>query len=144
MIKTVKTTGSWKGGFRVDLQAGNHKIIIDQTQPGGGNDEGPNPLDVLLFSLGGCLGTIAAIVAKQERINLRGFDLEIEGDYDPANLMGKTTEGRAGFTEIRVNVKIDADLSDEEKKEFFHKVDSRCPTSDNLINKSKIVFNVNQ
>ena len=143
MNKTLKATGSWQGGFRVDLQAGNHKLIIDQPQSGGGNDEGPNPLDVLLFSLGGCLGTIAAIVARQERINLRGFEIEIEGDYDSDNLMGKTTEGRAGFTEIRVNVNIDADLSDEEKREFFHKVDSRCPTSDNLINKTNIQFNVN-
>lgn len=143
MNKTLKATGSWQGGFRVDLQAGNHKLIIDQPQSGGGNDEGPNPLDILLFSLGGCLGTIAAIVAKQERINLRGFEVEIEGDYDSDNLMGKTTEGRAGFTEIRVNVNIDADLTDEEKREFFHKIDSRCPTSDNLINKTNIQFNVN-
>lgn len=143
MKKTLKTTGSWQGDFRVDLQAGNHKLIIDQPQDGGGNDEGPNPLDVLLFSLGGCLGTIAAIVAKQERINLRGFEMELEGDYDSDNLMGKTTEGRAGFTEIRVSVNIDADLTDEEKQEFFHKVDSRCPTSDNLINKTNIQFNVN-
>lgn len=142
MKKTLKTTGSWQGAYRVDLQAGNHKIIIDQPQAGGGQDEGPNPLDVLLFSLGGCLGTIAAIVAKQERINLRGFDMEIEGDYESDYLMGKTTEGRAGFTEIRVSVHIDADLTDEEKREFFHEVDSRCPTSDNLINETPIVFNV--
>jgi uncharacterized OsmC-like protein len=142
MEKTLKATGSWQGGFRVDLQAGNHKIIIDQPQSGGGNDEGPNSLDALLFSLGGCLGTMAVIIAKQERINLRGFDMEIEGDYDSDNLMGKTTEGRAGFTEIRVNVNIDADLTDEEKQEFFHKVDSRCPTSDNLMNVTPIVFSL--
>jgi len=140
MKRTLKTTGTWQGGFRVDLQAGNHKIIIDQPQSGGGNDEGPNSLDALLFSLGGCLGTMAVIIAKQERINLRGFDMEIEGDYDSDNLMGKTTEGRAGFTEIRVKVNIDADLTDEEKQDFFHKVDSRCPTSDNLMNATPIVF----
>jgi len=143
MNKTLKAIGSWQGGFRVDIQAGNHKMIIDQPKSGGGNDEGPNPLDVLLFSLGGCLGTVAAIIAKQEGINLRGFEMEIEGDYDDANLMGKTTEGRPGFTEIRVSVNIDADMTDEEKQEFFQKVDSRCPASDNLINESKLVFNVN-
>jgi len=68
--------------------------------------------------------------------------MEIEGDYDFDNLMGKTTEGRAGFTEIRVNVNIDADLTDEEKQEFFHKVDSRCPTSDNLMNVTPVVFSL--
>jgi putative redox protein len=99
-------------------------------------------LEVFLFALGGCLGTVASIVANQERIKLRKFDIAIEGDLDTDFLMGKTKEGRAGFTEIRLAVDIDADMTDEEKKEFFEKVDSRCPISDNTIKETKIVFDV--
>jgi uncharacterized OsmC-like protein len=99
-------------------------------------------LEVFLFALGGCLGTVAAIIANQERIKLNKFDVAIEGDLDTDYLLGKTTEGRAGFTEIRVSVDIDADMTDEEKEEFFEKVDSRCPISDNMLNETKIVFNV--
>ncbi len=142
MAKTVQTTGSWKGGMRVEAQARDHEVVIDQPQAGGGNDAGPNPMEYFLVALVGCLGTIAAIIANQERIKLDGFDVSVEGDYDPAYLLGKTEEGRAGFTEIRVSVNIDADMSDEEKQAFFERIDARCPISDNMINNTKIVFNV--
>jgi uncharacterized OsmC-like protein len=142
MISTIKVAGNWKGGYRTDVMGEDHKLIIDQPESGGGKNEGPNPLEVLLFALAGCLGTIAAIVAKLERIKLEAFEVEVEGDLDKAFLMGKTEEGRAGFTEIRVNVKIDADLTDEEKQVFFEKVDARCPISDNIINNTEIVFDV--
>ncbi len=143
MKKTVKLNAILGEGYRVDLKAGNHTMIIDQPVAGGGKDEGPSPLAVFLFALGGCLATIAKIKAKQERIDLRGFDVDVEGDIDTAYLMGKTTEGRAGFTEIRVSIKIDADMTDEEKQAFFAAVDKRCPISDNMVNDTKIVFDVN-
>jgi putative redox protein len=142
MKKTVKVTANYVGGMRIDAKAGDHLAIIDQPEAGGGKNEGPSPLDYFFFALGGCLGTIAAVVARQERIELRGFSVAIEADIDTAFLMGKTTEGRAGFTEVRVNVDIDADMTAEEKEAFFEKVDFRCPISDNMVNDTKIVFDV--
>ena len=73
---------------------------------------------------------------------MNGFSFEINGDVDKAYLMGKTKEGRAGFTDIRVKINIDADMTDEEKQAFFNRVDERCPVSDNLINKTNVVFEV--
>lgn len=142
MKKTVKTTASWKGGMLVEAQAREHEVIVDQPEAGGGKNAGANPMEYLLFALGGCLGTIAAIIANQERINLRGFDVSVDGDYDPAFLLGKTEEGRAGFTEVRIKANIDADMTDEEKQAFLARVESRCPISDNMIYDSKIVFEV--
>ncbi len=143
MKKTVKVSSTLKQGMRVDAQARDHVVIIDQAESGGGQDAGPNPLEYFFFALGGCLGTIAAIVARQEKIDLRGFSVDIEADIDTAFLMGKTEEGRAGFTEVRVAVDIDADMTEAEKQVFFHKVDARCPISDNMVNDTKIVFKVN-
>ena len=142
MVKTVKVDSTWKGGMRIDVVAGGHTLIVDQPPAMGGKDEGANPLQYELVSLGGCLGTIAAIIAKQERIDLKGFSVDVEADIDTDFLMGKTTEGRAGFTEIRVNAHIDADMTDEEKKAFLEKIDARCPISDILANKSSLVFKV--
>jgi putative redox protein len=41
---------------------------------------------------------------------------------------------RAGFTSFNAQVKIDADLTKEEKEAFLEEVDKRCPVSDNLMN----------
>ena len=142
MLSTITISGTWKGGYRTDIKAGDHLVIVDQPESGGGKNEGPNPLEFELIALGSCLGTIAAIIARQERIGLNGFSFEINGDVDKAYLMGKTKEGRAGFTDIRVKINIDADMTDEEKQAFFNRVDERCPVSDNLINKTNVVFEV--
>jgi len=142
MTSTIKLNTTWKGGYRVDVQGGGHTIIIDQPEAAGGKDEGPNPLVVFLSALGGCLGAISAIIAGQERLSINAMEIEVEGDIDKAFLLGKTEEGRAGFTEIRVSYKIDADMTEEEKKAFLHRVDARCPISDNMVNKTNLVFNV--
>jgi uncharacterized OsmC-like protein len=142
MVKTVKVDSTWKDGMRIDVVAGGHTLIVDQPAGMGGKDEGANPLQYELVSLGGCIGTIAVIIAKQERIDLKAFSVEVEADIDTDFLMGKTTEGRAGFTEIRVNAHIDADMTEDEKKAFLEKVDARCPISDILANKSSLVFKV--
>ncbi|MBG0788101.1 MAG: OsmC family protein [Anaerolineaceae bacterium] len=142
MVKTVKVDSTWKGGMRIDVAAGAHTLVVDQPANMGGKDEGANPLQYQLVSLGGCIGTIALIVAKQERIALKALSVAVEADLDTDFLMGKTTEGRAGFTEIRVNATIDADMTDEEKKEFLERVDARCPISDILANESNVVINV--
>ena len=68
--------------------------------------------------------------------------MELEGDYDPDFLFARTQEGRAGFSEIRAVVHIDADMTDEEKQAFFEKIDCRCPISDNLENGIGIQFTV--
>jgi uncharacterized OsmC-like protein len=142
MASTIKLTASWKGGMHTDVQGGGHTIIIDQPESAGGKNEGPDPLIIFLSSLGGCLATIAAIIARQERLEIRKIDVEVEGDIDKAFLLGKTKEGRAGFTEIRAKVNLDADMTVEEKEAFLERVDSRCPISDNTANSTKIVISL--
>ena len=143
MIKTVKTESKWAGGMRVEAQARNHSVTIDQPEKMMGKDVGADPMEHFLISLGGCLGTVAAIIANQERIQLQKFSVEIEGDFDLDFIMGKTTEGHAGFSEIRETVFIDADLSDEEKRAFFEKVHFRCPVTNSILHQTKIVYEVN-
>lgn len=115
-----------------------HPFTIDQPKIAGGNDEGPNPLEIFLSSLPACICAIGRIIANQRRINLRGIEVEVEGDIDKDFLMGKTTEGRAGFTEIRSFVYIDADLSKEEKEDFLKEIAVRCPIADNFINATAV------
>lgn len=138
MNRTVRARANWMGGMRVDAETERHHVIIDQPETMGGQDKGANPMEYLLFTLGSCLGTVAAIAARQQQIDLRGFSVALEGEYDSDYLMGKTTEGRAGFDEIHVTVDIDADLTHEEKQAFLDVVDSRCPVTDNILHDTKI------
>ncbi len=104
----------------------------------GGNDEGPNPLEIFLCSLPACICAIGRIIAQQKRIKLHGITVTAEGDIDKDFLLGKTTEGRAGFTEIRSYVDIDADMTTEEKQRFLKEIEVRCPIADNIAKSSVI------
>ena len=134
-ISTMKVSAEMGTGFSTKINC-SHPFIIDQPKAGGGNDEGPNPLEVFLATLPACICAIGRIIANQKRINLRGIDVEVEGDIDKDFLLGKTQEGRSGFTEIRSFVNIDADMTKEEKEEFLAEIASRCPIADNMKEKS--------
>lgn len=137
-IKTVKVSASGPDGWAIKTIAGKHTVLVDQPQSMGGSDSAPTPLEYIFIALGSCLVTVAKIVASQKRINLRKVDVEISGDINLAVLRGQERNERAGFRSIDVKVNIDAELSKEEKMDFLHEVDQRCPVSDNLLNTTPI------
>lgn len=136
-ITTMKVCAEMGNTFATTINC-SHPYVIDQPKMAGGNDEGPNPLEVFLSTLPACICAIGRIIANQRRIDLRGIRVEVEGDIDKDFLLGKTTEGRAGFTELRSFVTIDADLTNEEKEALLHDIETRCPIADNMSQKSVI------
>lgn len=139
MSKLVSVTARMGAQFQVDTDIRGHKLIIDQPQAAGGKDEGPTPLEYFLFSLGGCVASIARIMAKQQKIEMRSIDVQVDGDYDPKGLLGQSNDVRVGFTQIRIAARIDADLSDQDKAEFLDQVCQRCPLHDNIELTTQVV-----
>ena len=137
-ISTMKLSAKMETGFKTEINCGK-PFIIDQPKAAGGNDEGPNPLEIFLCSLPACICAIGRIVSKQKQISLRKIEVQLEADIDKDFLMGKTTAGRAGFTQIRTLVDIDADLDQKQKEEFLAEIERRCPIADNMVNGLKII-----
>ena len=131
-IKHVAVEAHMGERFKIESKIGDHTLYVDQPKTGGGEDAGPTPLEYFFLSLAGCIGTIARIAAKQKRIALRSMDVKVEGDLDVEGLMGRNPEARVGFSGITVTVKMDADMSQEEKEAFVQEVDRRCPVSANI------------
>ena len=109
---------------------------MDQPAAAGGADAGPTLLEYLKVSLAGCIGSIARIMAMQQKLKIRGMTITAEGDLNVDGLLGKGAP--IGFSEIRVSVDVDADMTAEEKAAFVHEVDERCPVSWNLLNASNV------
>jgi putative redox protein len=137
-LKTVKVTATGPEKWLITTKAGVHTALVDQPEAMGGDNQGPSPLDYVFISLAGCLITIGKIVAGQRQIDLRGMEVEVSGELNLDVLRGKEKNERAGFKSIVATVKVDADLSDEEKKSFLEEVDKRCPISDNLMNTTPV------
>jgi uncharacterized OsmC-like protein len=141
-IKTVKVESVLNEKFKIECTSHGHTVVVDQPANAGGADTGPTPLDYLLVSLAGCIGTIGRIVAMQKRIVLRGMKITVEGDINVDGLLGKPTDDPVGFKEFRVLADMDADLTAEEKEDFIHEVDARCPVSFNLLNNTPVKISV--
>ena len=136
--KSVVVESKLGDKFLIESDIRGHKVVIDQPANAGGTDTGPTPLELMLASLAGCIGTIGRIVAIQKRIELRGMDIKVEGSLDVDGLLGKPIDGRVGFEGFTITVDVDADMTDEEKNTFIHEVDARCPVSENLLNATPI------
>ena len=140
--KTIQIDARLTDRFTVESDVNGHRMYIDQSKRGGGNDMGPSPLEYLFLSLAGCLVTIAKIVAHQRNIEIRDLQVHVEGDLDSDVLLGRRDDIRAGFSDIRVRVDLDADLTQEEKEAFLREVDQRCPISENIANMTPLHIEV--
>lgn len=87
-LKTVKVTDEGPDGWVVKTHSGKHVSIVDQPEALGGTDSGPTPLDYVFVALGSCLVTVAKIVAGQQKIDLRGVEVEVSGDLNLDVLRG--------------------------------------------------------
>jgi len=133
-LKKIEVSASLVDNFKITGQIRNHQVIVDQPPQGGGNDEGPAPLEFMCLSLAACIITVGQIIARQKRIKLHDIQARVEAEIDADIFMGKNQENRAGFFGFKVLTKIDADMSVEEKKAFLEEIDSRCPVSENFQN----------
>jgi len=139
--KTVEVSAYITDSYEVEIKARHFTLKIDQPKPVG-RDTAPTPLEYFLFGLAGCFCTIARQIAQQRKINLRSVDAKIVAEINTDFLLCKTDEGSAGFTSFKILVKINADLSHEEKITFANEVEKRCPVADNILRQSNIILEV--
>jgi len=140
--KRVSVNTQMAEGFAVRADIRGHQVVIDQPEAARGQNQGPTPLEYFLFSLGGCICTIGRIAAMQQKIELRGMKVSVEGDYNPAGLLGKPSDDRTGFQQIQVSAEIDADMTDEEKQVFLDAVCERCPLHDNIKLETRVTHHL--
>lgn len=65
--------------LRFELTAGAHVAVTDQRQEYGGQDTGPMPSELLLWSVAACFGQAVAHVARKQRVPLPRLQLEVSG-----------------------------------------------------------------
>lgn len=74
-----------------------------------GNDLGANPVEHLLHALASCVTTSMVAHAAIRGIPLNSVESEVEGDIDLNGYLGLSRDTPRGYTDLRVNFKVDAD-----------------------------------
>ena len=72
------------GGVRYVAQVRSHQIVVDQTIPGGGEDSGPEPIELLGAALGTCVAYYIGQFMKTRGLSTEGLSVAVE-QYGASN-----------------------------------------------------------
>lgn len=140
---TLRVETDWEEGKPgMHARAGMHKIVLDEAKANGGDDLGPNPMQYLLSSLGGCFIGMGRMVAEEMGLKIDHIRVRCEGDINRDGLLGKNPAVRPGCQEIRLAVTVKSTESAENLREWQEKVEARCPVKDCLLNPTPIAVSI--
>ncbi len=122
----------WQGGFRNEIQVRDlEPQFADEPGSLGGTNTASNPVEQILGAFGACLAIGYTAGAIGRGITLRGLELELTGVIDLPVFFG-LKEGHAGFSDIDIVVRIDADASGETLEELHQTVLRTSPVGNTL------------
>ena len=123
-----KANGRSENPTKTVVETRGFRIVIDEPKSVGGTNEAATPVEYVLAALAGCLNVVGHIVAKERGIELKGIEIEIEGDLD-LQTYKNTDKESAVYKEVRVRMKPDTDTDEETLKDWLEEVEGRCAVS---------------
>jgi uncharacterized OsmC-like protein len=81
-------------------------------------------------------------VAKEHGVTLGSFTATARGDLDPSKFLGKSMDGRAGYTGIEVDIEVEGDADTAKLEEIVRISETRCPVSDNIANVTAVSIKI--
>lgn len=119
-------------GLRTDVFIRDHFQIQDEPESLGGQDQGPNPVEVVLGALASCQEIVLAAYAAALDIPIEEIRVQAKGQLDLRGFfnLGKV---RAGFESVQFQITIRTSETDASKLEKLkHFALNNCPVLDIL------------
>ena len=80
MANDMTVRATLETGMRFDVETGSgHHIILDAAEHNGGQNSGPQPMEMLLVALAGCSGMDILTILRKKRQDITGYELRIYG-----------------------------------------------------------------
>ena len=143
-LLNFNVSGTSESPTRLNTQVRNFRLIIDEPETLGGEDQGANPVEYILAGYAGCLNVVIHLVAKEKGIAIHQLKFDIHGDVNPEKLLGLSQQDRAGFKTIHVGIEVDSDATESQVAELIREAKGRCPVNDTLSNPTPVSYSVNQ
>lgn len=134
----MKVNVEWKGSMAFEGKGDSgHNVLLDAAPKVGGEDKGPRPMEVLLYSLGGCTGMDVVSILKKMRMDVESFNMEITAQRAP--------EHPKRYTHININYQFTGNNLDETKirKAINLTQETYCSVSKSLNSEITYSFEMN-
>ena len=116
-LTRMKATARRDGArLRHTVQVRDHQLVVDELPESGGDDAGPDPLELLAVSLASCTAITVEMYAAR-----KGWDIghvEVDAEYSPAE--------RGCPTKFQLVMRLPDDLP-EDQVEKLRVIAAKCP-----------------
>lgn len=124
--------------LQVQIQASNHHILADEPESAGGEDQGPNPYDLLLSALAACKVMTVHLYARRKQWPVETVSITLNHRKVSANECEDCeTEGLAKVDIIDCEISFEGELDEAQIKRLAEIAD-RCPVHRTLTSETKI------
>jgi len=124
---------TWEGGMKFKGRSRwGHEIVTDGSKKSGGNEEGYQPLELLMFGLAGCTGIDIVHIGSKMRLEITGVGVDVKAE--------QREEYPRAFTRAHIDYTIKGKNLDREKVERVISLSEEkyCSASATLAGVTKI------
>jgi putative redox protein len=112
----MKATARRTGTYTHEIDVRDHRLSADEGRDVGGEDEAPNPQELLAASLASCTAITIEMYAKRKGWDIGG--IEVEAEYAPAE--------RGAPTRFKLLLRLPRNLTSEQV-ERLSVIAAKCP-----------------
>jgi putative redox protein len=123
--------------LRNDVEAGPHKLIVDEPVAAGGTGAGPTPYDFLNAALGACTSMTINVVAKRENIPVESVEISVTNDRMYAKDCADCTSTEGYIHRFSVSIKVAGNLTAAQRERILT-VAKRCPVAKTLMSEIRV------
>lgn len=137
-LVTLHAQGRIGEGIACKIETGKARVEAGLHPATGGDNLSACSADMLLEALVGCAGVTLRAVATALGIPLRGATVQAEGDLDFRGTLGISKDVPVGFKEIRLNLDLDTDASEDQLATLLRLTERYCVVYQTLCHPAKI------
>lgn len=132
------TKTHWIDGAHSKTKIRNFTVESDEPEGLLGSNMAPNPVELVLASLGSCLAVGFAYNAAVMGITILSLDIDIKGNLDLRGFFGISDRVRPGYQKIAVTCKIDSNATGEQLEKLCKYVRDTSPVADIVGNSESL------
>ncbi|MCA8929267.1 MAG: OsmC family protein [Alphaproteobacteria bacterium] len=127
---TFQSQSRLQDGLRTVAKIRQHEVTVDEPPALGGEDAGPNPVELILAALGTCQEITYRAYATALGIPLENVSVTLAGDLDLRGFFGVDDSVRAGYQRITGTVRLESSADEETLLALRQAVNAHCPVLD--------------
>jgi uncharacterized OsmC-like protein len=139
---TLVTKVRVRGGMTCEIEDGKWKLVADEVEGLGGNDEGPSPGTFGRAALGSCLAIGYAMSAAALGVSFASIEVDVETDFDARGMFDVDDSVSPGWSEIRYVVRVESSASEEAVIRVIDHADKHSSMLDGFARALEIERNV--